>query len=113
MIDGEWVKEKGNIKMTEQENPHFKKGFKLTRIHIDQDGHENHYSAVSVTEGWLREDEGVVYPTLDTLNFSIDGKLGVESIQGVWKYKDEKGEVKGVETLDKGLKSIRGRGALI
>ena len=99
--------------MTDKNRASFPKGFKLTRTHIDASGNESLHSATSVENGWLYEEEGKVYPTLDTLNFSIDGKLGVESIQGVWKYKDEKGEVKGVETLDKGLKSIRGRGALI
>ena len=99
--------------MTEQDNPHFKKGFKLIRSHTDQDGHENHYSAISVADGWLREDEGVVYPTLDCLNFSIDGKLGIESVQGVWKYKDKDKEVKGVETLAKELWDMRGVGALV
>ena len=98
--------------MTDKNRASFPKGFQLTRTHIDASDNESLHSATSVENGWLYEEEGKVYPTLDTLNFSIDGKLGMKSIQEVWKYVGEDGKVRGIETLDKELWDMKGRGAL-
>lgn len=74
-------------------NVHFPESFEVFRNYKGKE-----YKAIAKQGGWLREDTGERYPTLNQLNNSIVS--GNENIwNGNWKYRAPEGTRRPIDTL--------------
>lgn len=79
---------------------HFPEGFRIFRTYKGRD-----YAAVATGGQWLREDNNVLYPSLNQVNASI--AASAENVwNGTWKFRDAKGAIRPIADLRSKIRFI-------